>query len=312
MRGCGFVAVRLVSSSAGRRDGKPDGPAPGPSVRASVSGRAGAVADAPHLPTPARVATGDAESGGAAVASVQPAFWRPVDGKPGAVRLGRLSEDALADLENRAIARKFPDALPRRVADTSLVESWADFLAPHFAQGEACNLTGTYSDAYGYPHGLMLARNVIKDFEAFRRLLGRHTSPACIGVELAPQGRLSGRPILHFHAMLGGTWSAADLANAQERWTDTRGWAVAKSVTDRAGCVEYAAKHLLKQGHEDNFAFMVGREYGSRSEQRFARRARKESSSTGFSDAERRSAGVVRGEVDGMPVRVAVRASEAR
>jgi hypothetical protein len=211
------------------------------------------------------------------------------------VRLGRLSADALADLESRAIGRKFPDALPRRVADSSLVESWADFLAPHFGQGDACNLTGTYSDAYGYPHGCMLPRNVIKDFEAFRRLLGRQTSPACIGVELAPQGRISGRTILHFHAMLGGTWSAVDLANAQERWTDTRGWAVAKVVTDRSGCVEYAAKHLLKQGAADNFEFMVGRAYASRLEERFARRARSGSGSTGFSDAERRSAGVVRG-----------------
>jgi hypothetical protein len=94
--------------------------------------------------------------------------------------------------------------------------------------------------------------------------------------------------------MLGGTWSAVDLANAQERWTDTRGWAVAKSVTDRGGCVEYAAKHLLKQGSADNFEFMVGRAYGSRLEERFARRARSECSSTGFSDAERRSAGAFR------------------
>jgi hypothetical protein len=95
--------------------------------------------------------------------------------------------------------------------------------------------------------------------------------------------------------MLGGTWSAVDLANAQERWTDTRGWAVAKVVTDRSGCVEYAAKHLLKQGAADNFEFMVGRAYASRLEERFARRARSGSGSTGFSDAERRSAGVVRG-----------------
>jgi hypothetical protein len=136
-------------------------------------------------------------------------------------------------------------------------------------------------------------RNVIKDFGSFRRLIGRQADPACIGVELAPQGRITGRPILHFHAMIGGTWSADDLQDAQRLWTDTRGWAVAKPVTDRGGCVEYAAKHLLKQGSADNFEFMVGREYGSRLEQRFARRARSHGSESGYSDAERRSAGVV-------------------
>lgn len=224
-------------------------------------------------------AIGGREAGGVVGLTMRPAFWRPVEGRPGAVMSGRLSEDALLDLETRAIARKYPEALPRRSQDSALVESWADWLAPHFGQGQACNLTGTYSDEYGYPHGLMLARNVIKDFEAFRRSIGRQTDPACIGVELAPQGWITGRTILHFHALLGGVWSPEQLQAAQDRWCLDRGWAKAKTVTDRAGCVEYAAKHLLKQGREDNFTFMVGREYGSASEQRFARRARRAVSS---------------------------------
>jgi hypothetical protein len=94
--------------------------------------------------------------------------------------------------------------------------------------------------------------------------------------------------------LLGGVWTADELTDAQRLWVEYRGWAKVLPVTDRSGCVEYAAKHLLKQGAADNFEFMVGRDYGSATEQRFARRARAHSGNTGSSDAERRSAGAFR------------------
>jgi hypothetical protein len=174
----------------------------------------------------------------------------------GAVLIYRMTPDELVESRTdsavRLAGRMAP--LPRRGADRAVVEGWADFLAPHFANGSSVNLTGTYSDTYGYSHGLMLARNVIKDFAAFRRVLGRRSiEPACIGVERHP----SGRDVLHFHALLGGEWTDAERARAQSEWTDGRGWSRAKFVTDREGCVEYAAKHLLKQRAEDHFEFWL-------------------------------------------------------
>jgi hypothetical protein len=189
---------------------------------------------------------------------------------PGAIICSRLTAEELEELNSRT--RVFPDPLPRSSANKRLLEAWADFLSPHFADGEACNLTGTYSDDYGYSHGLMLTRNVIADFQRFRRKLGRGSSPACIGVEYHPTTH---RAILHFHAMLGGSWSDSDLRSAQAEWVISRGWCHAKRVEGRAGCVEYAAKHLLKQGDADSFDFMLPPErFGSRTERRFAKQGR--------------------------------------
>jgi hypothetical protein len=147
-------------------------------------------------------------------------------------------------------------ALPRRGTDREIVEAWADFLTPHFGSNRpALNLTGTYSDDYGYPNGLMHARNVMADFGRFLHYINRDRDAGCIGVELAPQGRLSGRSILHFHALIGGSWSRPDCKRIECLWATHRGWARAKLTDDRAGCIEYAAKHLLKQGAADNFDF---------------------------------------------------------
>lgn len=176
---------------------------------------------------------------------------------PGAVVLGQATPDELAELD-AAAARKYgtrgTQPVKRSRANTALLNAWASLLAPHFANGGAVHFTGTYSDTYGYAHGLMLVRNVMKDFEAFRRVLVAHklpASPGCIGVEVHP----SGRDILHLHALVGGTWSDTDRELAVALWERYRGWSRCKPVFDREGCVQYAAKHLLKQGGEDAFDF---------------------------------------------------------
>lgn len=193
----------------------------------------------------------------------------------------QLDEDARAekDAEIYAAAEKrglHSTPLPRRAHDRAQVEAWADFLEPHFGQRPALNLTGTYSDAYGYSNGLMRFDNVIKDYKRFLRMLRREREAACIGVELAPQGKLSGRPILHFHGLVGGNWSLSDCERIEALWAEHRGWARAKLTNDRAGCIEYAAKHLLKQGAADNFDFWPSsrRPYASREARRQARAER--------------------------------------
>lgn len=196
----------------------------------------------------------------------QPARSRcALDGIGGVVVVSQATPEHLDRLQARAADRATPAPLPRSERDTALVQAWADRLAPLYADGRACNLTGTYSDAYGYSHGLMHARNVIKDFRSFCRFIGREHEPACIGVERHP----SGRDVLHFHAIVGGSWTDDELEGAQRLWTLHRGWAVARPITDRAGAVAYAAKHLLKQRAEDHFDFWVPpRAFSSRYERR--------------------------------------------
>ena len=182
---------------------------------------------------------------------------------PGVVAVSTVPMDD--DLRGCSIRRHAVQPQPRCKADRAILEGWADLLAPMFATGGCCNLTGTYSDQYGYGHGLMLARNVIKDFRAFCRDQGRLSESACIGVERHP----SGRDVLHFHAIIGGDWTEQEMHDAEALWISARGWAKAKPIVDRAGCIEYAAKHLLKQRAEDHFDFWTPpRTFGSRVERR--------------------------------------------
>ena len=125
---------------------------------------------------------------------------------PGAVLLSEATPEQLDELQERIQKRRGNTVSPirRKEADSRLLDAWADFLEPHFANGHSTHFTGTYSDSYGYSHGLMLVRNVMRDFVAFRRTLLKHgmpTCPGCIGVEYHP----SGRSILHLHALLGGS-----------------------------------------------------------------------------------------------------------
>ena len=169
------------------------------------------------------------------------------------------------DLRGCSIRRHAVQPLPRCKADTAIVEGWADLLTPLFGESRCCNLTGTYSDAYGYGHGLTQARHVIQDFRVFCRAQGRAHESACIGVERHP----SGRDVLHFHAIIGGEWTDQEIEDAARAWDVSRGWARASVVADRAACVAYAAKHLLKQRAEDHFAFWTPPPaFGSRVERR--------------------------------------------
>lgn len=184
----------------------------------------------------------------------------------GVVVVGQLSEDAIAELTERGQRRVSPGALPRAMVDQAALDAWVGLLGPHFDTCSAVNLTGTYSDAYGESNGLMLVRNVSRDFlRAIRHERPVGTAPWCIGIE---QHRTR-RDILHFHAMVGGEWSEADIASLKAYWGFSRGWCVAKAVSDVGGCVAYCAKHLLKRDAPDNFDFFVpGKVYGSRYERR--------------------------------------------
>jgi len=165
-----------------------------------------------------------------------------------------VRDGELEDLAERAIARRNPEPLPRSQANQAQLDGYVKFLGPYFDGAGAMNFTGTYSDSYGYGHGLMLPRNVIKDFRSFvdQERPGVF-EPWLIGVEQ----HNTGRDVLHFHAMVGGMWSEADMERFEARWGYSRGWAVAKSVTAAGGCVAYCAKHLLKRGADDTLDFRL-------------------------------------------------------
>lgn len=127
-------------------------------------------------------------------------------------------------------------------------EAWIRWLAPRFPGGSAY-FTGTYSDEYGYPHGLTLARNVHHDFRRFlveRELMGH----AFInGVE---QHRY--RDVLHLHAIIAGDFTDLDRRLLAAEWSADRGHARVLPVLD--GCASYVTKYALK-GSTESFDWNV-------------------------------------------------------
>jgi len=105
--------------------------------------------------------------------------------------------------------------------------------------------TGTYSDDYGMRHGLMLARNVHKDFRRFL-IEQRLTGHAFInGVEAHKY-----RDVLHLHAVVQGDFTQRDMGLLKAYWEADRGFARALPVLD--GCASYVTKYALK-GDSDSF-----------------------------------------------------------
>lgn len=186
---------------------------------------------------------------------------------PGAVIITEATPEYLEDLEQRASERRPPKPVKRPQAESELLDSWGKMLAPHFGNGEAVHFTGTYNDEYGYSHGLMLARNVQRDFRAFLKGMGWDDRPYCIGVET----HNTKRQILHLHALIGGTWDALEREHLKQAWQVYRGWAVATEVLGKEQCVEYAAKHCMKTDVSDSFDFRMTPRNKSRHEQRLAR-----------------------------------------
>jgi len=111
-------------------------------------------------------------------------------------------------------------------------------LAPHFQGNESAYFTGTYSDDYGFPHGLMAVRNVVKDWRSFLKGLG-FDGEWMLGVE-----KHQYRDILHVHAIVSGPYSQEDRERLRGWWAVDRGHARVLPVLD--GCASYVTKYALK------------------------------------------------------------------
>jgi len=195
-------------------------------------------------------------------------LWPTTREQPGACVIRPMSQGERNGFTQRDVDRESrPAALPRTEANRALLSSWVALLAPRFDAEGTVNLTGTYRDDYGLSHGLMLPRNVIRDFtRAIAYMRPHEFLPWALGVER----HNTGRDVLHFHAMIGGDWTEAECDRLKAYWTYSRGWAVAKPVADLGGCVAYCAKHLLKRGAADNFEFQLAphRAFPSRYDER--------------------------------------------
>lgn len=130
------------------------------------------------------------------------------------------------------------------VQATTARQGWIDWLSPAFApsspEHNAMYFTGTYSDDYGLPNGLMLQRNVHKDF---RRWLDKETDLGEHDFVCAVE-RHAYRDILHLHAMVAGSFTADELLYYKRMWAATRGHARSLPILD--GCASYVTKYALK------------------------------------------------------------------
>lgn len=127
-------------------------------------------------------------------------------------------------------------------------DAWCHWVAPHFTANDSAYLTGTYSDEYGYCNGLMLVRNVHKDFRNYLLSVG-FTGKYIVGVEQHQY-----RDILHLHAILEGPYNEQQRELLKAWWSVERGHARVLPVLD--GGVSYITKYALK-GDTDAFEWRL-------------------------------------------------------
>jgi hypothetical protein len=127
-----------------------------------------------------------------------------------------------------------------------LRDAWVGFIQDHLGVEDVCFFSGSYSNEYGYPNGLMLARNVQRDFKRFLAAYGFDDREWTCSIEKHP----SGRDVLHLHALISGM-SPVEMAAFERAWTTSRGWS--KAVPCHDGGVRYCCKYALKGSAGDSF-----------------------------------------------------------
>jgi len=124
-------------------------------------------------------------------------------------------------------------------SDLTPRDAWVMWLSPRFSGNESAYVTGTYSDEYGFPHGLMKTRNVHKDVRLWLKSLGLETLEFICGAE-----EHAYRDILHWHGIVKGPFSDLERAILKASWSAERGHCRVLPVLD--GCASYVTKYALK------------------------------------------------------------------
>lgn len=147
-----------------------------------------------------------------------------------------LSRDEVKQERLAAVARR---------ADP-LVSAWVELIREHLGGEGLWFFSGSYRDDYGYPHGLMLPRNVQADFRRALREFGLPDTEFTCSVE----EHKTGRAILHLHALLHFD-DPAEGERFKRWWDSSRGWSTNDPCTD--GGYAYCCKYALKGGNADTF-----------------------------------------------------------
>lgn len=127
-----------------------------------------------------------------------------------------------------------------RAPDPVLV-AWCGMVQEHMDPDGSVFFSGSYSDQYGLPHGLMKARNVVKDFKRFLVAEGLQNHEWVCAVE-----RHKYRDVLHLHALISGAGDFHRRVELEQAWRASgRGRQVtADPLLD--GGVAYCSKYALK------------------------------------------------------------------
>lgn len=161
----------------------------------------------------------------------------------------RLARDFITGGTGLLVPREGEDvgALAASAAATAR-DAWVAWLAPRFPQG-AAYFTGTYSDDYGIPNGLMACRNVHRDFRRFLVEHGLTDREFINGVEQHQY-----RDVLHCHAIISGDFTDLERRILKAEWERERGFARVLPVLD--GCASYVTKYALK-GSAEHFDWNI-------------------------------------------------------
>jgi len=127
-------------------------------------------------------------------------------------------------------------------------DAWIAWLSPVFQGNDSCYFTGTYRDDYGLANGLMLQRNVFKDWTRFLEDAHFH------GRYIVAAEKHQYRDVLHLHAIIEGPHTADEMRWLKYWWQAERGYARALPVLD--GCASYVTKYALK-GDADAFEWRL-------------------------------------------------------
>lgn len=166
------------------------------------------------------------------------------------VRLGQLDglqhELAIERIDARHAGRFVGVPTEHRV--DPLQDAWCAMVQDHMSGEGDCFFTGSYSDGYGYPHGLMKSHNVIKDFERFLVANELDLANWVCAVELHKY-----RDILHLHALISAVGEFADRVKLERSWRASgRGLQVTAEPLEDQG-VSYCTKYALKGQNAADF-----------------------------------------------------------